>query len=321
MATDEMTASGLSPDEAFALVADETRLEILRMLSETDEPLAFSTLFERSEYDTMSNFSYHLDKLEGHFISRTDEGYALRQTGRRVVEAVISGTVTDDPVVEREPTDRECPFCGAPEEVSYHQERVEIYCSECSGLFRQEDAGEQFANEFGTLGHIYLPPAGVQGRTPTEMHTAAVVWSNLEVLGTSAGVCSRCSGTIEHSVTVCEDHEASEGVCARCDRRYAVRFEVTCSTCHYSTGGIPNLCLLAETELLSFLTDHGLNPLVPETHERAPGTLANYEEDVLSTDPLRVALTFTVDDDALRLTIDEDVSVVDVTRDRTPESV
>jgi hypothetical protein len=268
----------------------------------------------------MSNFSYHLDKLEGHFISRTDEGYAIRQTGHRVVEAVISGTVTEDPVVHREPTDRECPFCGAQIEVSYQQERVELYCTECAGFGRHEESGEQFDAEFGTLGHIYLPPAGIQGRTPTEMHTAAVVWSNLKVLGTSAGVCSRCSGTIEHSLAVCEDHDVSEGLCDHCDRRYAVRFEAECATCHYNTEGIPNICLLAETELLSFLTDHGLNPLVPETHDRAPGTLANYGEDVLSTDPVRVELTFTIDDDSLTLTLDEDVSVVNVTRERGSES-
>ena len=119
MATDKTSASRVSPDEAFALVADETRLEILRMLAATDEPLAFSTLFHRSEYDTRSNFSYHLDKLDGHFISQTDEGYALRQAGRRVVEAVISGAVTDDPVVHRVPIDRQCPFCSAQIEVSY----------------------------------------------------------------------------------------------------------------------------------------------------------------------------------------------------------
>jgi len=280
----------------------------------------FSTLFERSEYDTSANFSYHLDKLEGHFISQTDEGYALRQTGRRVVEAVISGTVTDDPVVDRALTDRQCPFCSAPIEVSYQQERVEMYCTECPGITRQEDSGEQFTTEFGTLGHVHLPPAGVQGRTPTEMKDAADVWSNLELLGTSAGVCSRCSGRIEHSVTVCEDHDASEGVCDHCDRRYAVLFENECTACHYNTSGIAIICLLAETELLSFLTDHGVNPLVPETRERAPGMLANYGEEIRSLDPLQVELTFTIDNDALTLTIDEDVSVADVTRDRDFES-
>ncbi|MFC7228041.1 helix-turn-helix domain-containing protein [Salinirubellus salinus] len=320
MTVDESAASGLSPDEAFALVADETRLGILRTLAEAGEPLAFSTLFERSEYDTRSNFSYHLEKLEGHFISRADGGYALRQTGRRIVEAVVSGTVTDDPVVERAPSDRPCPICSAPIEVSYQQERVEMYCSECPGIVRQEASGEQFDAEFGTLGHIYLPPAGVQGRTPAEMHYAAEVWSNLELLGLSTGVCPRCSGTIEHSLRVCEDHDASGGFCDACDRRYAVLFEVECATCHYETSGIAVIGLLAKTELLSFVTDHDANPLVPETHNVEPGALANYEEDVQSLDPLRVAITFTIKGDSLTLTIDEAMSVVDVTRARRVDS-
>jgi DNA-binding transcriptional ArsR family regulator len=321
MTTDEISVSGIPSDEAFALVADETRLEILRTLAEEDESLAFSTLFEHSEYDTRSNFSYHLDKLEGHFISRTDEGYSLRQAGRRVVEAVVSGTVTDDPVVHREPTNRECPFCSAQIEVSYEQERVEMYCTECPGVVRPEDSGDQFTTEFGTLGAVSLPPAGVQGRTPTEIKDAADVWTNLDILAASVGVCSRCSGRIEHSVTVCDDHPVSEGVCDHCDRRYAVLFEVECASCPFNKEGIAIACLLGKTELLSFLTDHGMNPLVPETRERAPGALANYEEKVHSLDPFEAEFTFTIDDDALRLTIDENMSVVDVTRDLNSESV
>jgi DNA-binding transcriptional ArsR family regulator len=320
MSTDDRSSSEFSPDDAFALVADETRLEILRTLSETTGPLSFSALFERSDYENTSNFSYHLDKLEGHFVTRTADGYALRQTGRRIVEAVLSGTVTDDPVVKREPIDNPCPICSAPIEISYQQERVELYCTDCPGFFNQTDVGEQFANDFGTLGHIYLPPAGIQGRTPTEIHTAAVAWSNLEVLGLSAGICPRCAGTIDHSMTVCPDHTTAEDVCDHCDRRYAARFDVDCSTCHYESSGIPNLCLLATTELLDFLTDHGLNPLLPETHDRAPDTLGNYDEEVRSTDPLRVALTYTVDDDALTLLIDDDAAIVDATREPNSRS-
>jgi DNA-binding transcriptional ArsR family regulator len=316
MTTDDTSAPGISPDKAFALVADETRLEILRTLAEAGEPLAFSTLFECSEYDTRSNFSYHLDKLDGHFVSRTNEGYALRQTGRRVVEAVIAGTVTEDPVVRRVPTDRQCPFCSAPIEVSYQQERVEMFCTECPGVARREESGEQFSTEFGTLGAISLPPAGVSERTPTEMLDAARVWTHFDLLANSAGVCARCSGAIEYSVAVCGEHDASDEVCDHCDRRYAVLFEVECSQCHYSKEGIALAALLAKTELLSFLTDHGLNPLIPETRDRISESPANYEEDVLSIDPFRTTFTFTAGDDALALTIDEDVSVVDVEWDR-----
>lgn len=315
MTVDEGESSGLSPDEAFGLVADETRLEILRTLSESNGPLSFSTLFDRSEYGTSSNFSYHLDKLEGHFISRTDEGYVIRQTGRRIVEAVISGTVTDDPVVERTPIDEPCPLCSAPMEVGYQQERVEMYCSECSGLFDEEDSGGQVPAEFGSLGHIHLPPAGIQGRTPAEIQHAAEAWSNLELLGFSAGICSRCAGVIDHAVSVCEDHDSSRGVCEQCGRRYAALFEVECRACQYASSGIPIICLLAETELLSFVTDHGANPLLPETHDIAQGALADYDEEVRSVEPVEVALSFTIRDETLTLVVDESGSVVDATRE------
>ncbi len=311
-------SSGRSPDEAFALVADETRLEILRTLSELDEPMAFSDLFERSDYDTRSNFSYHLDQLEGHFIAKTAEGYAIRQAGRRVVEAIISGTMTDAPMIERAPIDEPCPFCSALIEVSYEQERVKMFCPECPGVGQQDEPRQELATEPGTLGHIGLPPAGVQGRTPTEMFRAAQAWDNLDLLGDSAGVCARCAGPVEHSMAVCEAHEATEGVCDRCGRRHAVLFEVACGNCPNEKSGIAIVCLLAKTELLDFVTDHGANPLVPETYEVGPGALANYDETVRSLDPLRVELAFTLEDETLRLTLDKDVAVVDATRERVP---
>jgi hypothetical protein len=324
MGTDEPSESGLSPDEAFAILADETRLGILRTLSAAGEPLSFSTLFERSEYDDSANFSYHLGKLEEHFVRRTDSGYALQQAGRRVVEAVIAGTVTESPVVERAPTDVPCPICSAPIEVSYRQERVEMYCSECPGLLRHENEEEPVADEadmFGHLGNMSLPPAGVHGRSPTELLHSAEAWKHLDVMADSAGFCSRCSGVIEHSVTVCEAHDGTDGICEQCDRRYAVLFEVACATCHYEKHGIAPAGLLGRTELLAFLTEHGGNPLIPETFEVAPGAVANYDEEVLSLEPFRAAFTFTIGDDALTLTIDDTVSVVDVTRDRDSESV
>jgi hypothetical protein len=288
------------------------------VLAEAGEPLAFSTLFERSEYDTSANFSYHLGELEGHFISRAEEGYGLRQAGRRVVEAVIAGTMTEDPVVERAPTDRPCPFCSAPIEVSYRQERIEMYCSECPGVGRgQDEPAGQFDTEFGTLGHISLPPAGVQGRTPTEMIRAAQAWDNLDLLGGSAWVCSRCSGTVEHSVTVCEDHDGSGASAITA----TVGTRCCSAACPNSKSGIAIVCLLAKTEMLSFVTEHGGNPLMPDTYDVEPGALANYGEEILSFDPFRVELTFTIEGDSLTLRIDEDVSIVDVTRDRGTESV
>lgn len=94
------TPETLSSEDAFAVLGDETRLQILQALGEADEPLAFSELFERIEYEDSSNFGYHLRKLVGHFVRKSDEGYTLWEAGRRVVEAVLAGAMTENPVME-----------------------------------------------------------------------------------------------------------------------------------------------------------------------------------------------------------------------------
>lgn len=311
----------LSPEEAFTVLGDETRLQILQALSKSDRSLSFSELFDRIDYHDSSNFGYHLKKLVGHFVRKDDERYVLRRAGRRVVEAVLSGAVTDDPVVEPTQIDKQCPYCSAPIEVGFQQERVEMYCTECPGLVEHAGSDGRYFTEYGSLGHMSLPPAGVQGRSPKEVLEAAWTWKHLDVLADSAGVCSRCSAPINHSVTVCEDHDTNEESCAQCGRRYAVRFDVHCQNCHYDAQGISPTCLLASTELLSFLTENGINPFTPDTLDRALGSLANYEEEVLSTDPFKAKFTFTVDGEALLVIVDDGLSVVDVTRQSISETV
>ena len=74
-------ATMLSPEEAFSVLGNRARLEILQTLGEADDTLAYSELFARMEYDDSGNFSYHLDKLVGHFVAKTDAGYVLRRPG------------------------------------------------------------------------------------------------------------------------------------------------------------------------------------------------------------------------------------------------
>ncbi|AUV82645.1 hypothetical protein C2R22_14175 [Salinigranum rubrum] len=146
-----------SPDEAFATLGSETRLSILQALGAADRPLAFSTLFDRVDVDDSGRFNYHLGRLVSHFVGKTDAGYELTQAGRRVVEAVLSGAVTDAPVVERTRLDQPCHYCGAPIEVSYRQDRVLKYCTDCPGRNRTP-RGVPDAPAEGYLGSLPLPP-------------------------------------------------------------------------------------------------------------------------------------------------------------------
>ncbi|MWG34634.1 winged helix-turn-helix domain-containing protein [Halomarina oriensis] len=254
------TTSALSPDDAFGVLGDETRLDILQTLGAAERPLAYSELFERVEYDDASNFSYHLDKLVGHFVRKRDEGYDLWEAGRRVVEAVLAGAVTDTPVVEPTRVDERCPYCGAPIEVGFQHARVEMNCTECPGFMRHARSQDRRFTDYGTLGFFLFPPAGIRGRTADGVLEAAWTWRHADFLVASTGVCSRCSAPLDHSVTVCTDHDASAGYCELCEHRYAVQFHTHCRNCNRTSHLIAPGCLLATTELLAFFTEHGINP-------------------------------------------------------------
>jgi len=180
MTTDaDKTEPMLSPDNAFAVLGNETRMEILQTLGKADGALSFSELRDRVGMRDSGQFNYHLDKLVEHFVRQIDGGYDLRQAGRRVIEAVLSGAVTDAPVVERTPIDHSCHYCGASSiEVNYREEKVGTYCPECRGTYGGSDESNvaDLPSEQERLGYLHLPPAGVQERTPKEMLYAAAIW-------------------------------------------------------------------------------------------------------------------------------------------------
>lgn len=308
--------AALPPDDAFGLLGNETRIEILHALGEADEPLAFSTLYDRVGMRDSGQFNYHLEKLVGHFVRKAADGYTLSRKGRRVVEAVLSGAVTETPTMERTAVAESCEYCGGTMEISWQGGSVRMYCTECAGRYGQARAGDggSVSSAEGYLGRLPLPPAGVHGRTPTERLRAAWTWAGLEVAALSTGICPRCSATVETTVTACESHDASEGLCDDCLRAEAVEVKFACTNCIYESGGSATAALYANTDLLAFLTAHGLNPIAPDSMHALNSTLQNYEEEVISTDPLRARLTFSVDGDALALTVDEELTVVECSR-------
>jgi len=316
MATEERSSNPLSPDEAFSVLGDETRLDILRTLGEATEPLSFSALYEAADVADSGQFNYHLDKVVGHFVRKTDEGYVLRPPGRRVVEAVLSGAVTETPTLERTTIDQHCEYCGSPVEMQWRDGSVELYCTSCAGKFGRTRGGgpEGSASVDGYLGRLTLPPAGVRDRSPDEVARTAWTWTNLEVMAFASGICPRCSATVEYERSVCETHDASGGLCPECDRHNAVTVGVECTNCILKTGGAAVLALLSNTELLSFVTDHDYNPIAPEDIGPVNEAHQDYEEKVLSTDPFEARFTVSVNGDSLALTVDEDLEVVETAR-------
>ncbi|MFB6071489.1 MAG: hypothetical protein ABEJ88_00815 [Halobacterium sp.] len=307
----------LAPDDAFAAIGHEIRVQIVEALARTDRadrPLAFSELRDRVGTADSAKFNYHLDRLVGHFLERTDDGYDLRRAGERVAEAILSGAVTDDPVLERTEVDSACHYCGAPIEVSYREERIAAYCTECPGTYGERSADGESADDGeadGFLGYLYLPPVSLADRTPTEAHRAAIAWQVTEQLLAADGTCPRCSAPMDEWVTVCEDHDATDGSCGACNRRYAAHHSSECTNCVYSHRVAFGLSLVSHVDLQAFLTTHGVNVASPDA-ERFFGAMLDYEEEIREAEPFAARFTFELDGDRLSLTVDDDFDVVDV---------
>lgn len=159
---------GLDSAEAFSLLGDATRLEIVSALHDdsTEPPVRFSTLYDRVDISDSAQFNYHLKRLVPHFVSKTEDGYELTSAGRRLARAVAAGTYTDAPQLDPFEIGGICYACDA----------AALWAS-------YED--ERFATEGRNCGESVLdvrtPPTVVRGRDPEEVVAAFDLWSRMGV--------------------------------------------------------------------------------------------------------------------------------------------
>lgn len=302
--------TSLSPEEAFALLGNDTRIDILLALWDTfesgryDNAVSYTDLFDRVDIRDSGNFSYHLEKLTGPFVRRTDDGYELKQTGINIVRAVIAGTVTDDPSIGPTPVDTGCPRCGAPVEIRYGDEFMAVRCPSCDGARR-------WNGEPGILFGALVPPAGIVGRPAEDAFQAAVAYSLNQVAAFNDGVCPHCASPPVSTLEVCTEHVASEdSLCPNCDRLNMAVVWMVCSTCKRSVPPPVRLVVLADPTVAGFYHERGISHRFA-TWETVTRCFA-VEEDLLSEEPLRMRYTVPAGDESLRLTLDGALNVLDM---------
>jgi DNA-binding transcriptional ArsR family regulator len=310
-------ATGPKAAEAFALLGNETRLSILVALWEAYDPQAndnavpFVRIFERVDHDDRGNVSYHLEKLKGRFVRQQAErgGYELRETGLKIVRAVIAGAGVQDAELERSEINQQCPFCDAPTAVSYHDGILFHTCTECEG------AGQTDTDGF--LSAVPFDPAGLAERTPEELRAASTVAALRQIQMLFDGLCFACSGPVESWLECCQDHDPAGG-CEHCGQKFAAWAYFQCQICkNHSTTSPKNLALF-HPALISFYEDHGISTRARaddfESVRRVFDRMDGLEMGLNSRDPPRVVVRATLRGDEIRLTFDERATVVDVDR-------
>jgi len=318
--TDDSTR--LSPEEAFAVLANETRFAIVRALweryelfemtnvvefadlYEEDTAVPFSTLYESVGYGDTGNFNYHLEQLVDHFVRRTDTGYELTEAGFEIARAVVAGTVRELPAIESTAIDEGCVRCDGTVIIDYDNHHVVASCSRCSGIWHDE------TGEDGVLFTLPFPPRGLTDRTAEEAFHATIAYNFHRIESFIAGICPDCSGVVETSLDVCTDHEFDDrGGCPDCFRQHQFEVAEVCRSCKSIARGPLTIAILCHPTVRSFY--HASDAAFPFASWESFRRAQTIEEELLETDPLRIRLTVPCGDDRLRLDLDETLDVVE----------
>lgn len=286
-----MTESAADTDvaAAFAVLADPTRIDILRALAaDSGAALSFSELRERVGTADSGQFNYHLGKLVGKFVRKGEDGYRLTTAGFQVYGAILAGTYSESADFDPVDIDEPCPQCGASLSVSYVDEHLKVTCASC----------ERMHVEFP------LPPGAVSDRTVEEMLDTLRNRLRAVVPLAQRGTCPTCWGKTETAL-------AMETVASRAEPIPLV--VTTCTQCGDQLRASPGALLLSEPAVIAAHYEAGID-LREQPVWKLPW-LGQEAIEVLSTDPLRVAVTVPLEATTLRATVEADGTVSAIERD------
>ncbi len=273
----------ISPGDAFTLLGNETRIDIIRVLGETsDESLSFSALRGRVNVADSGQFNYHLNKLAGSFVRRTDEAeYELTYAGAQVIGAIFAGTFNQRGLTRSFDLDSTCTTCGSVLLVEYEREHVTISCPTCN------DQRSTFA----------FPPGAFENRPRDELVDAFDTWLRLYLTAVVEEFCLTCAGRMRGSIIddsqYLDDQEVGiEHICERCTNR--------------SVNSV-GVYLLYHPAVVAFHYDHGID--LTETPLWELSWLHEQETTVVSRDPWQVQFSSEINGDHLEVMVNEDLSI------------
>jgi DNA-binding transcriptional ArsR family regulator len=279
------------PSKTFGLLADETRVEILRALSDgPPEGQTFSALFESVSQDDSGNFNYHLSELVGSFVAKTDGHYQLTYAGRMVVGAMLAGTYDAETSIAPLHLDWECLQCGGAFSLGYEDGYADLRCQDC-------DEGAT----------ISIPPGALESVPREELPAAVARWYRARMQRIRSGFCQVCAGPTERRLIEGVDPDAADPSPSK--------VSVECRRCGAETKLSGATLVTYHPVVEGFFREHGM-----ATRRRHPSQLWRTIEssvETVSTAPLVVEVTFCVDDESITARIGHDGSVQDIQRERS----
>jgi hypothetical protein len=281
------------PAEAFALIGNEIRADILRVLGQDPHTgISFSELRSRVDEDIDSGqFNYHLDKLVGHFVLDGEDGYELRPAGLSLYRAIRAGSF--DRRTTRDPFDAgfDCFFCGAAVEASYDDGLFRLACPDC-------------AHEFT---HTMIPPSAVESVAADALLDHVSQYSRHELRAHLRGVCPTCVNPVEQSLV------AGEEVWSEGAEHFDWWARYHCDHCGRSQYTSIGMAMLYEPAVIAFFHEHDVD-VTRRPYWEFEFVMTDHCTTVRETDPFEAAVEVSHGGEILELVVDEDLAVVETTR-------
>jgi DNA-binding transcriptional ArsR family regulator len=285
------------PDEAFALLGNETRLAIVRSLWEADgHEASFSDLREAVGMRDSGQFNYHLGKLVDRFVEQSEsDTYRLTLAGQRVYGAVLAGLYTQEGSVEDRRLEAPCEACGGDRTFAYDGQQMDVSCVDC-GL--------------GTF--VPVPPGVFSGYPVEEWPTVADRYVRGTLRRLDDGFCPFCEGRVTATVEPeIGTREPDADPPAEYEAFPSVRYE--CERCAERFSADLGSALAAHPAVVSFHHDHGVD--VREAPLTRVQAVDESEAWVRERDPVEAAVRYEADDECLTLVVDATATVTETYRE------
>ena len=275
------------PREAFALLGHDLRLEILlalldRWRAAKTEPQRYADLMRAVGLEDSGKLNYHLKKLRGAYLRKTDEGYVPTASATALSRAVLANRPTAGAIQRDVNPDVACSDCGERLAATYERAFLTVECEAC---------------ESDRCTFTYpLPKNGLGGRTDEACLRTVYRRARSQIGLARTGQCPDCAGRT--SVTVRRDN-------LDMDSERAVR--ITCDTCTWMVQTGVLLPVLSDGRVAAALVEVGLS-VETAYHWDLPAPTTT----VHATDPLEIKMHVEGEDGTATVLVDEDLKVVSV---------
>lgn len=289
-------ASEQTAADIFALLSDESRVDILRAVAIAQHeqgpsnsgfaPLSFSEIYERVDVGNTSKLSYHLGELTGTFLRKTEGGYSFTHAGEQIVRFILAENFrrpADLDIIETEGT---CLYCGETQlEAGLDDQYFMVRCPSC---------------DRPVTGYI-VTPAQARAHSGTALLESLKRKQATEFSLVQEGICPECAGRIRTEILDVSEQALPEEVpvsyftideCEACLRRYS--------------GPLP-YCAAFRTASIAFHWDHGVDIMGTGWWELHSNLMeGRWTAEQIATDPAEYRVELRYEDATLRVFLDDD---------------